>query len=260
MLESLDVRGNVVESAEEAVRTLQWRNTPRALPSWASPGATRLKYSDAGGQYHCPLLTLFGRPQRSLWVDPFYYEWSLCECEYGFYVNPTETAQPPHCTPFPTRVNVTGRVGSFSDGVMGGRVRTGMDTKWHLKANPAALVDPNATSAASPPRVLAINLLVEELDLGNESTIFVYAGDSRLDRRVARLSGEETTQDTVSITVRSGETIERGREWRQAAVKRLSTRAIPNTQINAHTRVPTSLRAHVTCCAKPLGPLFATFP
>ena len=118
-----------------------------------------------------------------------YYEWTLCECEYGFYVDPVVTPQMPHCTPFPTRVNVTGLDGSFTDGTMGGRVRTGMDTKWYVTSG-----DP------SSPRILAVNLEFKQLSLGNDSTVFVYAGDSRLDKRVARLS-VETPETEINVTV-----------------------------------------------------------
>lgn len=75
---------------------------------------------DAGGEYHCPLLTLFAEPARPLWADPSYYEWAFCVCEYGFYVDPGETPQQPHCTPFPVLINVTELQGQFTDGTSGG--------------------------------------------------------------------------------------------------------------------------------------------
>jgi hypothetical protein len=173
-LESMDVRDNAGPDdmpGDAAFSALRWRATNRVLPGYVTAGAQRLKYNDMGGEYHCPLLTLFDEPSRPLWVDPSYYEWEFCVCEYGFYVDPDETPQQPHCTPFPVLLNVTDLQGQFTDGTSGGRVRRGMDTKWHIT---------NSTTA----RVLAIDMQFLDMVLTNDSIISVYAGESRLDPRV----------------------------------------------------------------------------
>ena len=66
-------------------------------------------------------------------MDPFYYEWTFCECEYGFYPDPIVTPQPPHCTPFPTDLFPEDLNGTFTDGDSGGRVRRGLDTQVRKK-------------------------------------------------------------------------------------------------------------------------------
>jgi hypothetical protein len=189
MLQNLDVRGNFNEIqftaggfvTENDFRVFQWRGN-KDLPSFASTGPlnsqTRLKYSDTGGNYSCPLLRLFDAKAKRLWVDPFYYEWQFCACEYGFYPDPIVTPQAPHCTPFPTDLFPEALNGTFTDGDSGGRVRRGLDTQWHV----------NVDAQVDYSRVLAVTLQFADLQLTNDSTIFTYAGASILDTRVQAMS------------------------------------------------------------------------
>eukprot|EP00238_Polyblepharides_amylifera_P008541 CAMPEP_0196598512 /NCGR_PEP_ID=MMETSP1081-20130531/94362_1 /TAXON_ID=36882 /ORGANISM="Pyramimonas amylifera, Strain CCMP720" /LENGTH=2025 /DNA_ID=CAMNT_0041924217 /DNA_START=263 /DNA_END=6340 /DNA_ORIENTATION=- len=194
MMENLDVRGNELEG-DSVSRPLQWRGGNKDLPTFASESTTRLKYSDLGGDYHCPLLQMYDDPQRTLWVDPFYYEYQL-----GFYVDPIVTLQAPHCTPFPTLISIDGENGTFTDGDSGGRVRKGMDTKWHVKipALPAGM------------DVKAVTLHFSNLVLNNDSTVFIYAGDTILDDRIKDLSSLDVptlVDNSMLVTVLNSEAL-----------------------------------------------------